>query len=181
MAWWEWVPGASTVGHAIRGPRGTRVSDYAACAPDLMDRIERPAIARAASEQCIDRLMYQYLSEWLGVPLSSGILKSTSGVAIAKLSRVIAGLVLKRSSARATSIVSGVGAFLAADAIIDAGIVFQKSLDIIDTAKQAKSVYCVYPAPGAASPSAVRQPAGPAASAVAQAPAAQRNASRQKN
>lgn len=145
MAWWEWVPGASTVGHAIRGPRGTKVSDYAACAPSLVDRVERPAVARAQSEQHIDHLMYQYLSEWLGAPLSSGILKSTSGIAIARLSQVIAGLVMKRASTRATSIVSGVGAFLAADAIIDAGIVFQKSLDIIDAAKQAKSVYCVYP------------------------------------
>ncbi len=145
MAWWEWVPGASTVGHAMRGPRGTRVADYAASAPNLVDRVEHPALARAESEQCIDRLMYQYLSEWLGVPLSSGVLKTSSGIAIARLAPAIAVLVLKRSSARATSIVSGVGAVLAADAIIDAGIVFQKSLDIIDAAKQAKSVYCVYP------------------------------------
>lgn len=174
MAWWEWVPGASTVGHAMRGPRGTKVADYAACAPSLLDRIEHPALARAESEQCIDRLMYQYLSEWLGVPLSAGVLKTTSGVAIARLSQAIAVLVLKRSSARASSIVSGVGAFLAADAIIDAGIVFQKSLDIIDAAKQAKSVYCVYPTLRA---EPAPQPVVKPARTVSDVPPAQDNAS----
>lgn len=143
MAWWEWVPIVKTIGHGLADPPGRSVSDYNDCRPSGEDC---EGLGKEAAElkcaECIRRKLAKFVSEWLGTSIGAdffeGAASATAYALGSALAKQAGGTFLGLSSTAWT----GVGAVLAADALIDAGILLKKALDMWKAANRAIDDLC---------------------------------------
>ena len=142
MAWWEWIPIVSTIGHALADPPGRDASDYSACKPSAKDcETKGAAVAILECESCISDLLMKYISDWVGVPIGADLIKAlaagASGLIAQHLTKTGAKFVIGGATTWA-----GVGWVLIGDAAVDAGIVIKKLMDMYDASAAAKKQYC---------------------------------------
>ena len=147
MAWWEYIPVVSTIGHAVADPPGRDVADYASCAVTATQCEQLGSLAAGrACETCISNKLSQYASDWVGSSIGSDFFEGVVGLSFtqvgASLLKKGAGAKLLGMSAGAWS---GVGTALAGDALIDFGIQIKKLMDMYDAAQAAKGRYCNCP------------------------------------
>lgn len=147
MAWWEWIPGVATIGHAFADPVGRAVTDYSTCACTPAQCAASAPAAIAICNNCINGLILQYITDWIGAPLASDVVKGAGGAAVAALSDAIAKAIAKKAAPKLAAGLTGVGAVLAGDAVVDASIVITKALQIYRAGQAAKLLYCACPAP----------------------------------
>jgi hypothetical protein len=147
MAWWEWIPVVSTIGHAAADPKGRKITDYASCACTPAGCASGAAIAITKCSKCIDALMLKYIGDWIGTPLASDFFKAAGGLTLAAVSEKLGKELAKKGAGKVAAAATGVGAIVTLDGFVDAGIVITKAVQIYNASQTAKTVYCVCPAP----------------------------------
>jgi hypothetical protein len=143
MAWWEWVPFVSTIGHIIDDPPGRDISDYAACSPTVTDceGLGRDA-AILKCQNCIRDKMWGFVLSWIGSGPPSDLVKGAVGITLAKFSEAIGKALATKLAPKAAAAASGVGVALTVDGLIDSAVILKKALDIWRAADAAKKVHC---------------------------------------
>lgn len=142
MAMWEWIPVVSTLGHAFQDPQGTEVSDYQSCKVTDADCEADKATAELTCKSCIDRLLMQYISSYIGVGTGADLFEAFLGGGFSAVMALIAKALGKKVLGLSATAWTGVGAVFAADGLIDFGIQMSKLDDMRIAARQAKSQYC---------------------------------------
>ncbi len=145
MAFWEWIPFASTVGHALADPPGRSFHDYIDCAmteTDCVGSYEEIAAARLVCQKCIDDKMRDYVAEWMFSGAPSDVVGAIGGATLAKFAESLSKLAAKRIAPRLAAVGTGVGAALALDGVVDIGIQLSKAADMWSAAHKAKQRYC---------------------------------------
>lgn len=138
LKWWEWVPGLSTAIHCFSTPGGTKVTDYAGCAPTRKDMQQLDRESRILKcEQCIVAAAAKHASDWTGITTGADLTKGLFGL----ISSLLGVWAIK---AGVKGAVGGTitGGVLCVDAAADFVCVVRGAWQIHDVAKEAQARYC---------------------------------------
>ena len=137
LAWWEWIPVVSTIGHIIKDPQGIDAGDYVIKTPPTdKECCEEPDIAAEKTRLCknyIDTQLGKYVGQWFGVTIGPDLFKTLyTGTGVYLIQKLIAR--------NAISLVGGVftAGILTADSSVDLGVQLSKYLLMRQTASALK-------------------------------------------
>jgi len=146
MAWWEWIPFVSTVGHAMADPPGRDVADYASCACTTAEceGLGAPAAVLACEKRIRDQL-WKYVLDWIGSGAPSDFAEAALGATAAKFAEALGKALAPKLGPKVAAAGTGVGAALTADGFLDMGIQLRKALQMWEAADKARATYCKCP------------------------------------
>ena len=147
MAWWEYLPVVSTLGHGaqLNGLPGTSVSDYnyKSCAPHFdeccrrTDQQECKDQREKSCRDCISRQAAIFASQWTGSSIGADFMETGVGLLVS----TAGGIAIRQGVAGATAW-SGVGVVLAVDGAIDIGILVSGLTNIHSKAREIQGFLC---------------------------------------
>lgn len=147
MAWWEYIPIVKTIGHIIEDPPGRKVSDYSGCQPSPEECDSIPAAAILKCTDCVKNKLAKYASDWTGSGIGSDFFEMAASAGAAGLGKALATSLGGTFLGLSATAWTGIGAVLAVDALVDAGVIISKLMDMWKAADAAMKQFCKCNAP----------------------------------
>jgi RHS repeat-associated protein len=138
LAWWEWVPIVSTLGHTFADVPGDEIGDYNAnCKPSAADCKFSQELAIKQCNDCINAQAITYLQQWFGFSTGADLSKGLAGLVAS-----LFGTWAIKTGAKGAIGGTVTGGVLVIDATADALIVYERGTAIQVAADDAKDRYC---------------------------------------